>query len=475
MPTPPASFDLVIVTDPRFPGGTATAVAAEVAASAAAGYRVGLVAVESSTLDRPFPFNPRLRSLIDEGSLVPVPRGTPVKASLALLHGPFCAGLRPHAPYPIEAERRLLVLHHPPFDANWRPYYAIEATLAHAGAMLGGPVELAPVGPAVRAQLTRLPGRAAALDWFNVVDAAPFARPPRRLDGRRPVIGRHSRPDPAKWPASAQDCLTVYPDDGRFTVRVLGGGPYLADLLGTAPGRWPDHWEVLPFGGVPAPDFLKGLDLFVYYHHPDWVEAFGLAVAEAMAASLPCVLPEAMAPLFGDAALCVPPEQAADAAEALYADPAAYRRRAEAGSTLVAGRFGPKAHVRRLDDLIGPPRAGTATIPDPRRVRLIATDAAGRARVGQLAPHLPHGVAAADPDVIVVAGERPAAADAGPSAWKVRCAPLDAPFAAGDAPFDAMIPLAGDPIEPARYLAELALIHRGERVSKPLYVPRNAG
>ena len=463
------TFDVVILTDPRFPGGTATAVAAEVAASAGAGYRVGLVAVESSTLDRPFPFNPRLRALIDAGALVPVPRGIPIKASLALLHGPFCAGLRPYAPYPIEAERRLLVLHHPPFDARWRPYYPIGETLAHAEAMLGGPVELAPVGPVVRDQLGRLPGQAAPLDWFNVIDAAPFAHPPRRPDGRRPVIGRHSRPDPAKWPASAENCLKVYPDDGRFTVRVLGGGPYLADLLGLPPGRWPTHWEVLPFGSVPAPDFLGGLDLFVYYHHPDWVEAFGLAVAEAMAASLPCVLPEAMAPLFGDAALCVPPEGAADAAETLFADPAAYRRRAEAGSALVAARFGPEAHVRRLNDLIGPPRAGRTTIPDPRRVRFVATDAPGRARAEQLAGHLPPGVAAdGAPDVIVVTGETPAALDADPSAWKVRCGPPDPAF-------DAVIPLKGDPAEPARYLAELALIHRGERVSTPLYVPRNAG
>ena len=184
-----APFDIVLVGDPRFPGGTASAMAEEAAAAARAGYRVGLVGAESSVLRFPHPFNPKLRALIDGGALALVPPGARAAAGLALLHGPFAAGLLPFAGLGLRAERRLLVLHQPPADAGGRPYYDLARVRVHAEEMLDGAVTLAPVGPLVRAQLDALPERPPKSSTRRNRGAVPGHRksrlPPSKLNRKK--------------------------------------------------------------------------------------------------------------------------------------------------------------------------------------------------------------------------------------------------------------------------------------------------
>ena len=56
-------FDIVLLSDFRFSGGTASAMAEEIRAAHAAGYSIGLVALEAANLTTPLPLNPRLRLL----------------------------------------------------------------------------------------------------------------------------------------------------------------------------------------------------------------------------------------------------------------------------------------------------------------------------------------------------------------------------------------------------------------------------
>ena len=79
----------------------------------------------------------------------------------------------------------------------------------------------------------------------------------------------------------------VYPTDGRWHFRVLGWGPDVEASMGGVP----DHRDVLPFDAMSPRDFLAELDFFVYYHHPNLVEAFGRTILEAIASGLPAVLP----------------------------------------------------------------------------------------------------------------------------------------------------------------------------------------
>jgi hypothetical protein len=140
-------YDIIVVTDPRFQGGTSSAVAAEITASARAGYRVGLVSYEASNLRQPFAFNPRLRALVDRNDLTLVFPGTAVSCKLAILHNPFVAGLVPVEPLNIKAEQRLVVAHHPPVDGFNQPSYDLKTTVRNAQEILGGVTDWGPVGP----------------------------------------------------------------------------------------------------------------------------------------------------------------------------------------------------------------------------------------------------------------------------------------------------------------------------------------
>ena len=62
-------FDLVAAGDPRFSGGTSSAIVAELRAAAASGLKCAFLPFLSSALSKPHPFNPKIRKLIDEASI----------------------------------------------------------------------------------------------------------------------------------------------------------------------------------------------------------------------------------------------------------------------------------------------------------------------------------------------------------------------------------------------------------------------
>jgi glycosyltransferase involved in cell wall biosynthesis len=125
----------------------------------------------------------------------------------------------------------------------------------------------------------------------NYIDPAafPYAERTRSVPGQRPlVVGRLSRPDPAKFPP---DFPGFYENLGlrhaRF--RVMGWSSQLA-------AQWRQHhfddrWDLLPPLGEPAAQFLQSLDLFVYSLHPRCRESWGRAVVEAMLSGAVALVP----------------------------------------------------------------------------------------------------------------------------------------------------------------------------------------
>ena len=154
-----------------------------------------------------------------------------------------------------------------------------------------------------------------------------------------------------KWPSTASDLLAAYPDDGSVRVRVLGGIDGVVDVLGYEPTQW----EVLAFGAVSAQEFLAGIDVFVYQHHPDLVEAFGRTILEALASGAVVVVPPHFEALFGTACLYADPSGVMAIVEGLWADPLARQRQSEIGLAELRRRFSHAAHVARVNELIGPP------------------------------------------------------------------------------------------------------------------------
>lgn len=122
---------------------------------------------------------------------------------------------------------------------------------------------------------------------YPLVDVARFARTtPRRSDGSRLNIGRHSR----------DDRLRHHPDDPALyrqlvarghRMRLLGGTRLQAAFSGDPAAS---AVELLSTGSQDARDFLSGLDCFIYRKHPQLFEPCGTCILEAMSMALPVIL-----------------------------------------------------------------------------------------------------------------------------------------------------------------------------------------
>lgn len=353
-------FDVLMITDPRFPGGTSTAVAHEARALAAANFKVGLLPIASPLLSMWRGPHPDIAALATAGMLTLVPPAARASARLACIHHPMALLARPEGTWRVRAGETVVVAHHAPVDATGAVQYDISRIQEVVGELFGA-APWAPVGPAARAAFKGLPNGPELTpdNWVNVIEPGDFAGPRSGPLSALAVVGRHSRSDPAKWPDTRDEFLAAYPDADDIRVRLMGYTPQLDAI--TAPR--PSGWRIFPFGAMPVRRFLTSIDYFSYYHGSAWIEAFGRAPLEAMAAGLPCILPPSFASLFEEGALYGPPEMVADTVRRLHADPVAYARQSVRAVNVVRDRFGPARAVARVMARVGPPRNMAVSVP----------------------------------------------------------------------------------------------------------------
>jgi hypothetical protein len=344
-------MDVLVVCDLRFPGGTSTSVVEEIRAAAAAGYRLGLLHLDSSSLSTDRPIHPLIRAELDSGAATLILPGQAVTTRLLVVKHPTLFTTPLGGRLPITADKVILVVGQVPHDLDGTIHYDPARVDAHLVAALGQRAVWAPVSPVVREHLRAAAESAEILlaptDWVEIIDPEGWlVDRSAPVDTERAVIGRHSRPSPMKWPSTASELLAAYPDDGSVRVRVLGGIDGVVDVVGYEPTQW----EVLAFGTLSAQEFLAGIDVFVYQHHPDLVEAFGRTILEALASGAVVVVPPHFEELFGGACL--------------YAHPSGVIAIVE-----LRRRFSHAAHVARVNELIGPPStAKPRALPAPDSV-----------------------------------------------------------------------------------------------------------
>jgi glycosyltransferase involved in cell wall biosynthesis len=353
-PTPEQSFrsddfDLVIATDLRFIGGSGQSTLEEVLVAQSQGWKVGLYHIPSKLVDHRGIFDEGISTALNSGkaTLVNNVAGR-IRTQVLLFRHPSVLNYG-GAPLPdIEAKHVLLVVNHTPIKLGridyLLPYCARQLRLKY-----NVTPKVFPIGPLVRDAVNELYDGTVQMeerDWTNIFDLDRFAVGRVSIDRSVIRIGRHSRPGREKWLTNAEDIRAAYPLRPDIEVHVLGGADVPDRILR---GR-PRNWTVHRFGAMPPEKFLSEIDVFVYYHHPDWVEAFGRAIVEAMASGLPVILPQHFQRLFLDSAIyCTPGEVAKKVEQLKKAD--TYRIYSEKAVRFARENFSHAALISRLENL----------------------------------------------------------------------------------------------------------------------------
>lgn len=319
---------IALLLDPRFPGGTSSAVAQEIRALHGRA-RLSVHALETRMF-KGRPVHAGLQGALDAAGLE-LQRGRLVQAEVVVLHNPSCLKFDHACPVRINGDRLLLVTH----ENLLRPDGTEGFDVAHClrlvdRAALARARRLAPVSGYNRARSDEWLARHRStwqqtdFDWFNICDFE-FQPPNPAPRDRR---GRHSRPGLEKFPPPAA-MRRHFPATAEAN-RILGGDALLLDEV-------PAHWDVLPFGAIPVAEFLESIDFFVYFTHPLLRESFGRVIAEAVAGGKLVITDPGTGATFGDA-VHVSDGTDVDAIIAGYlADPDSYVRKVLRAQEVIRG------------------------------------------------------------------------------------------------------------------------------------------
>jgi hypothetical protein len=294
------------------------------------------------------PFESRTAQVIDELDIPWLTGDDTVTCDILFANHPQVFERMPDRPVRIRPCRVVCVLQHPPFDGAWIPQCDLGTVERNLERLFGAPVTFAPVGPKVRAQFESLVGRKPKLlprDLFNMIDISEWSSRTRPPPQRSAILGRHSRPSRLKWPDNREELLAAYPDKRHLTVKALGGVPSeIQPWLGS-------NWQLLPFSDDGTAEFLSSLDFYVYFHSSQWVEAFGIGIAEAMASGVVTILDPSYEALFEDGAAYTEASGTLDAIDRFLSSPDAYLKQSEAGRKLVEAKFSLAIYPKRMAEL----------------------------------------------------------------------------------------------------------------------------
>ncbi len=323
---------LAYVIDPRFPGGTSTAVAAELRALAGLA-RLQVHAVESRMFSGRS-VAPALADALAELRLELEWDSETISADLVILCNPVFLKFQSGLGKRIIARQLIVVTSENFLLPGGSEAFDVGRCLDQIeGASLVMRGSLAPVSPynrsTVRGWLERSGRRAGwsvlDRDWCNICD---FPRhPPTDMPTDR--RGRLSRPGPEKFPA-LHDMDLCFPKHADANV-ILGGDAFMHPEL-----RRP-HWTIYPFRGIEVTQLFKMIDFMVYFTASTWRESFGMVLAEAIAAGKVVISDPQTAETFGGAVVAAQPADVDGLIARFIADPSLYRQQVERGQAGLSG------------------------------------------------------------------------------------------------------------------------------------------
>lgn len=345
-------FDVVFALDWRPFGGPQKSTIEEITALRGEGLDIAIMHLEAwrhmTTEDRSM--CRAIQRMVNDGMVDQVLPTDDVVCDLLILRYPPILQFRSGERSNVRPERMIILANQAPAERDGTDTrYIPDACHANATAMFGVEPLWVPQGPQVREALGDLTaGRLADFDMPGILDTAQLAPARSGFRSTLPVVGRHSRDDRMKWP-TAEDLPLIYPGNGRWDVRVMGGIKTVCGLLGREPSP---EWTCYRYDETDVDSFLYQLDYWVYFPHPEQYEAFGRAVIEALASGCVVVLPPRFEPTFGDAALYCEPAEVIGLVDAHYADPERHLAQSALAQQRVRERFSHDSYRKLVTELL---------------------------------------------------------------------------------------------------------------------------
>ena len=308
--------DIAVVLDPRFPGGTASAVAQEIPVLKS----LANVSVHGQTtmMFKDNTPNPALKTaLLQTGSEI-IWDSPKITADLILYHNPSALKFDTEMHTKMVSQNLIVVTHENFNNPDGSLSFDVEGCLEKLdAASLNAAKYLAPVSPYNRQTVETwleedlLDWRLLSKNWFNICDFEMQA-PTNAPQDRR---GRHSRPGFEKFP-DQKTMELLYPPHALSNV-ILGG-----DIFNTS--NPPTHWTLFDFRSRTVSDFLSDIDFFVYFTNKNWRESFGRVFAEAISAGKLVITDPETAQNFGDGVVGIAPQEVDARIKAFINDPKSY-------------------------------------------------------------------------------------------------------------------------------------------------------
>lgn len=214
-----------------------------------------------------------------------------------------------------------------------------------------------PQGPQVRKILAEYlrPPKLATYDLPGILDPGEWWHERLWYRSNVPVVGRHSRDNIMKWPSESSTLEQVYRIDGQHDIRIMGGARTPSKVLGLS--EVPDAWTVYDTDEMPVQDFLRSLDYFVYFQHPQAIEAFGRAILEAIATGIVVILPQHFEEVFGKAAIYTEPAGVASKIKELHSDSKLYKAQLQDSYQELTDRFSYRSYQNKIEGLLSNQKA----------------------------------------------------------------------------------------------------------------------
>ncbi|MGD9294634.1 MAG: hypothetical protein PVI41_07115 [Roseobacter sp.] len=339
-------LDVAYIIDPRFPGGTSSAVAAELEVVSRVAH-VRVFALDTAMFAERHVATQLKDALLRLG----LPLNWDMKevaADVVIFHNPSCLKFQDDLPTRIIARHLIVVTHENFLRPGGALAFDVDKCLSQIKRnALVLRRSLAPVSAYNRDTVEEWRRHSQAAsgwcvlenDWFNICSMR-MAEPTVAPGNRR---GRHSRPGHEKFPRREVLHLCFPPSAESNTI--LGADNLMRrdDL--------PAHWNLYRFGQIPVDHFFDQIDFFVYFTARTWRESFGRVIAEAIAAGKLVITDPQTAGPFGDGAIGADPQDVDGIIATYMADPDRYRANVLSGQTTLS-RFSEQAFQKSFDSVV---------------------------------------------------------------------------------------------------------------------------